>query len=183
MAGRHRAAIIFALCLLAPLAADAAPQEAKQPAWAELGTDQKKTLAPVAKEWDNMPATQRKKLLVVAKRYPKMTPSQQERIQARLKEWAELTLQERELARKKYQKLQQLSPEERAKIQKKWQEYQRLTHEERESLRRKATAPAASPSPSDTPKSEVSAILPAAVSGTASDASLPKAEMAKPATN
>lgn len=139
MVGRYSAGIIFALCLLLSIAANAANPEVRQPAWVELTPTQKLILAPVAGEWAGMSEVQRQKLIGVARQFPKMKPEQQARVQTRLIEWARLSRQEREEAREKYQKLLQLPPDKRQAILKKWKEYQRLSEEERENLRRKSS--------------------------------------------
>ena len=129
--GAGLAAIVLALG-----AAQAGAQPAKKnPAWAELSSEQQQILAPLAPpHWDQLEAERKRKWLGVAKRYPEMTPIGQKRVQTRMQKWAALTPEERREAREKYRRMEKLPPEKRDNLGERWSEYQALPPHERQSL-------------------------------------------------
>ena len=84
-----------------------------QPAWSQLNSQQKNTLAPLAKDWDTMDNIHRKKWLGIAERYPTMKPDEQQRMQDRMREWADLTPEQRAKVRSSYKDFNQLPPEQK----------------------------------------------------------------------
>lgn len=106
-----------------------------EPMWAQLSSDQRMVLAPLAGELDTLRPWQREKMLDIARDYPKMNDKQQQRVQKRLSHWSRMTPFERENARKKYQQFKSMTPQQKADLHKKWLEYQSLPEAEREKLR------------------------------------------------
>lgn len=119
-----------------------------QPSWAQLSTEQKNILAPLAGEWDKMDGFRRKKWLGIAQRYPTLSPDEQARMQRRMTEWAKLTPEERKRAREKYQSLQKAPPEKKEAVKQKWEEYKELPESEKSRLNAEA---ARKPAPRSTP--------------------------------
>jgi len=112
--------IALALCLGISVAQ---AQQAKNPTWGQLTSEQRQILAPIQGEWDKLDAPRKRKWLGIAQRYPKMKPEEQERLQLRMNEWASLTPAQRQAAREKYREFEQLPPDERQVVRKKWDEY------------------------------------------------------------
>lgn len=106
-----------------------------QPTWAQLSTQQKSTLSPLAKDWDAMENIRRKKWLGIAERYPTMKPDEQQRMQDRMREWARLSPAERSKVRDTYKDFKQLPPEQKQVVKQKWEAYSNLPPEERQRLR------------------------------------------------
>ena len=122
------------------IAATATPleQPLSQPNWSELNPQQKKILAPLAKDWDGLESFRRKKWLGIANRYPAMTPEQQQRVQVQMKPWSNLTPEERNEARERFKKEHMESQEQREAKRKKWEEYKALPESEKRKFREKA---------------------------------------------
>lgn len=135
--------LIFAvaLWLASPLshAVVTPPPPLPQPSWAELNADQKRSLAPLAGEWDKMDGFRRKKWLGIAQRYPSLSPDEQARMQRRMTEWAKLTPEERKRAREKYRSLQKEPPEKKEAVKRKWETYKELPESERSRLNAEAS--------------------------------------------
>jgi len=112
--------IALALCLGISVAQ---AQQAKNPTWGQLTSEQRQILAPIQGEWDKLDAPRKRKWLGLAQRYPKMQPEAQARLQQRMSEWASLTPAQRQAAREKYREFEQLPPDERQVMRKKWDEY------------------------------------------------------------
>ena len=93
--------LAVALSLASPLGHAAVPP-LSQPSWSELNAEQKRTLAPLAGEWDKMEGFRRKKWLGIAQRYQTLSPNEQTRMQRRMTTWAKLTPDERKLARDQF---------------------------------------------------------------------------------
>jgi Protein of unknown function (DUF3106) len=149
---RARFGLIFAvaLWLAAPLSHAVVTPPLPQPSWAELSTEQKRVLAPLAGEWDTMDGFRRKKWLGIAQRYPSLSPDEQARMQRRMTDWAKLTPDERKRAREKYQSLQKATPEKKEAVKLKWKEYKELPESEKDRLKTEATRkPTPRPAPSN----------------------------------
>ncbi len=129
------------LWLASPLshAVVAPPPPLSQPSWAQLNTEQKRALAPLAGEWDTMDGFRRKKWLGIAQRYPSLSPEEQARMQRRMTEWAKLPPEERKRAREKYRSLQKAPPEKKEAVKLKWEEYKELPESERNRLKAEAS--------------------------------------------
>ena len=160
---RARFGLIFAvaLWLATPLSHAVITPPLPQPSWAELNTEQKRVLAPLAGDWDKMDGFRRKKWLGIAQRYPSLSPDEQARMQRRMTEWAKLTPDERKRAREKYQSLQKASPEKKEAVKLKWEEYKELPESEKNRLTVEA---ARKPTPRPTPTKPATAAKPPASS-------------------
>lgn len=148
---RARFGLIFAvaLWLATPLSHAVVTPPLPQPSWAELSTEQKRILSPLAGEWDKMDGFRRKKWLGIAQRYPSLSPEEQARMQRRMTDWAKLTPEERKRAREKYQSLQKAPPEKKEAVKQKWQEYKDLPETEKNRLKAEAAGkPTPRPAPS-----------------------------------
>lgn len=102
-----------------------------QPAWSQLSSAQKATLAPLVNDWDKMENYRRKKWLGIADRYGKMSPDEQARVQQRMREWVAMTPQQREKVRDSYKEFRQLPPETKQTVKEKWETYSSLPEEEK----------------------------------------------------
>ncbi|MCH6584852.1 MAG: DUF3106 domain-containing protein, partial [Proteobacteria bacterium] len=56
-----------------------AQSELDQSSWTGLSSQEKRTLAPLAKDWDRMDPAKKQKWLGISKRYQSMTPLEQQR--------------------------------------------------------------------------------------------------------
>ena len=101
------------------------------PAWSELTSEQRASLAPLQRDWPGIDVDRKRKWLEVAARFPKMPPDERDRVQARMTEWARMTPQDRGRARLGFQQAQGVAPQER---QAKWDAYQALPPEQRRQL-------------------------------------------------
>lgn len=131
-----------------------------QPAWAQLSTQQKAILAPLAKDWDSLENIRKKKWLGIAERYPAMKQDDQQRMQDRMREWAGLSPLERSKVRDTYKDFKQLPAEQKQVVKQKWQAYSNLPPEERQRLREsgKSSKLLSSPgTPPDAPSAEATA--------------------------
>lgn len=133
--------LIFAvaLWLATPLSHAVVTPLLPQPSWAELSTEQKRVLSPLAGEWDKMDGFRRKKWLGITQRYPSLSPDEQARMQRRMTDWAKLTPDERKYAREKYQSLQKATPEKKEAVKLKWEEYKELPESEKNRLKAEAS--------------------------------------------
>ncbi|NRF68648.1 DUF3106 domain-containing protein [Aquincola sp. S2] len=111
-------------------------------AWSSLTPAQRKSLAPLERDWSTIDAQRKAKWLEIATRFPSMPADEQRRMQERMTEWARMTPDERGRARLSFQEAKQLSPQER---QARWEAYQALTPEDRQALAERAK-PQAQPS-------------------------------------
>jgi hypothetical protein len=141
MAKAFLGVIVLALSLSFTCPALAAKPE-PAPKWAQLNSEQQKTLAPLAHDWDGFTDFRKKKWVGIAKRYPGMQPAEQQRLQTRMREWASLTTDQRRRAREGFKNFEQLPPEKKLTMRQKWEEYQRLPESEK---RRLAESAAKSP--------------------------------------
>lgn len=106
-----------------------------QPTWSQLTPQQKTTLAPLIKDWDNMENVRRKKWLGIVERYPTMKPEEQARMQERMREWVRLTPEQRAKVRDTYKDFNQLPPEQKQTVKQKWEAYSSLSDEEKQRAR------------------------------------------------
>lgn len=106
-----------------------------QPGWIQLSPQQKSTLAPLAKDWDEMENIHKKKWLGIADRYPSMKSDEQQRIQERMREWAKLSPIERAKVRDTYKDFKQLPPEQKQLVKQKWDAYSNLPADEKDRIR------------------------------------------------
>ncbi|MGB2904367.1 MAG: DUF3106 domain-containing protein [Candidatus Dechloromonas phosphoritropha] len=136
---RHISAVILGLVLAAPLAAQppttAVIGTPPQPGWSLLSAQQKATLAPLARDWDDLDNIRRKKWLGIAERYPAMKPDEQRRMQERMREWANLTPEQRAKVRDTYKEFNQLPSEQKQTVKQKWEAFSSLPPEEQQRLR------------------------------------------------
>ncbi len=114
------------------------------PTWASLTPAQRRSLAPLERDWSTIDAPRKAKWLEIATKLPTMPPDEQRRMQERMTEWARMTPSERGQARLSFQEAKQLSPQER---QARWEAYQALPAEDRQALadRARPRAEAAKP--------------------------------------
>ncbi len=108
-----------------------------QPEWTALSASQKKTLAPLAKDWNGMENIRRKQWLSTAERYPAMSETEKERVQKRMQDWAKLSPEQRAKARDNYRNINQLPNDQKDLIKKKWSAYANLPEEEKQGVREK----------------------------------------------
>lgn len=149
-------AFAVALWLVAPISNAAIVPPLSQPSWIELNAEQKRTLAPLAGEWDKMEGFRRKKWLGIAQRYQTLSPDEQTRMQRRMTAWAKLTPDERKRARDQYKSLQKAPPEKKEAVKLKWQEYKDLPEGEKARLKAEAASrPTPRPAPSKVPTAPV----------------------------
>ena len=149
MAGRSRArgflvAVILA-CALLP--AQAVVNPIAPPTWAELSSEQKTVLAPLAGDWNQMEFWRRGKWLDIAQRYNAMGPDEQQRMQDRMRAWAKLTADQRKAARAMFQNVQKATPEQREALKQMWAEYEALPEEDKQRLKEQAAKKSASAKP------------------------------------
>jgi hypothetical protein len=90
--------------------------------WNKVPEQERKALAPIAKDWDQLSGTQQRKLVGAAKEFPKLAPIQQERFQERIKDWSSLSPEQRKTARDKYENLSKLPPEKQHSLRERWNE-------------------------------------------------------------
>lgn len=136
---RHYLALLFAAGLtLTSVPGYAFTTPVSQPSWAELSTEQREILSPLAKNWDELDAFRRRKWIGIAQRYPHMSAEEKRRIQHRMAQWASLSPEERKLARTKYKNIKKTSPEKKAEVKLKWTEYESLPESERLRLTKEA---------------------------------------------
>jgi Skp family chaperone for outer membrane proteins len=128
-------AVVSLWCCFAASAGAAAPAPIKQTAWAQLSTQQRKALAPLATEWDAMQSYRQKKWLGIAERYDTMTPEEQGRMQHRMQDWVKLAPEERRQAREKYKALRNVAPEQRESLLQNWEDYKALPEAEKKRLK------------------------------------------------
>ncbi|MBK9020417.1 MAG: DUF3106 domain-containing protein [Sulfuritalea sp.] len=131
--------LAVALWLVAPISNAVIVPPLSQPSWSELNAEQKRTLAPLAGEWDKMEGFRRKKWLGIAQRYQTLSPDEQTRMQRRMTTWAKLTPDERRRARDQYKSLQKAPPEKKEAVKLKWQEYKDLPEGEKDRLKAQTT--------------------------------------------
>ncbi len=146
---RFRLTVALALWLASTLGHAVVTPPLPQPSWAELSTEQKRVLAPLAGEWNTMDGFRRKKWLGIAQRYPSLSSDEQARMQRRMTDWAKLSPDERKRAREQYQSLQKAPPEKKEAVKQKWEEYKELPESEKSRLKAEASRnPTPRPAPS-----------------------------------
>lgn len=98
------------------------PEKLKIPQtpWSSLSAEDRRVLAPVAREWDHMPGYQQQRLQSSARRYPDMQPIQKERYEQRIRDWAAMTPEQRREARETFQGLRKLPPEKQHELRERW---------------------------------------------------------------
>lgn len=114
-----------------PAAAPAKVATDPGPTWASLTPAQRRSLAPLERDWSTIDAPRKAKWLEIATKLPTMPADEQRRMQERMTEWARMTPAERGQARLSFQEAKQLSPRER---QARWEAYQALPAEDRQAL-------------------------------------------------
>lgn len=148
---RRGLALAVALWLVAQICNAAIVPPLSQPSWSELNAEQKRTLAPLAGDWDKMEGFRRKKWLGIAQRFQTLSPDEQTRMQRRMTAWAKLTPDERKHARDQFKSLQKAPPEKKEAVKLKWQEYKELPEGEKARLKTEAASrPTPRPAPSKT---------------------------------
>lgn len=134
-----RALVAGLILLLTPFSpVQAVVPEVGQPSWAKLDPEQKRILAPLARDWDRMEGARKQKWLAIAKRYPTMKPEERARILKRMQDWARLTPEQRAQARTRYKNLKTAPPVQKQDIKEKWGEYKELPDDEKNRLKKKA---------------------------------------------
>ncbi|NTV09576.1 MAG: DUF3106 domain-containing protein [Zoogloea sp.] len=104
------------------------------PDWNALTVEQKRALAPLAREWPGMSDSRRHKWVSIADRFNTYTPEEQVRLQERMRNWAVLTPEQRERARDRYKALQKIPADQRETLKDKWRAYQELPPDEKKRL-------------------------------------------------
>jgi len=92
------------------------------PSWAQLSSDQKEALAPLAADWDKYDPLRKKKWLEIAARYKDLSPEGQQRLHQRMPELARLTAEQRKTARENFTRAYELPPEKRRVLTQKFQD-------------------------------------------------------------
>jgi hypothetical protein len=121
-AARLIVAVLFAAA--ASLAVAKEPERPKTPQipWTKLSAEERRVLAPVAKEWPTMPGYQQERLQGAARKYPSMQPIQKERFDTRIRDWAAMTPDQRKAARETFQGLRKLPPDKQHELRERWLE-------------------------------------------------------------
>jgi len=92
------------------------------PSWAQLSSDQKEALSPLAADWDKYDPLRKKKWLEIAARYKDLSPEGQQRLHQRMPELARLTAEQRKTARENFTRAYELPPEKRRVLTQKFQD-------------------------------------------------------------
>lgn len=142
-------AVTFSLVLVLPLgvpvtaAAATLPPSAllvaPQPKWKELSAEQKRVLAPLAKEWDSMENYRRKKWLGIVRTYMQLSPDEQQRVQERMRVWAKLSPEQRMEVREQYRQFKHLPSDQKAEVRRQWENYATLPPEDKIRFKEKAS--------------------------------------------
>lgn len=105
--------------------------------WESLTADQRKTLAPLEREWASIDSLRKQKWIALASRFKTLNAGEQARITARMSEWARLTPSERGQARIRFEEARSVpAPDRNAR----WQAYQALPPDARQRLAERAAA-------------------------------------------
>ncbi len=150
----------------APVAQPAANAELP---WNGLTAAERKSLAPLERDWIYLPTEQRRLWLEMAQRLPTMNADRQQRIQARMAEWARMTPAERGQARLRYIQSQRTGTED---PEKRWDDYKALTNEQK-----KQFAARAAPSPASAPGQKLRSGNVAAAERANADATVTKSNL------
>ncbi|SPJ15395.1 Putative transmembrane protein (fragment) [Burkholderiales bacterium] len=104
-----------------PAAANAAGTQGG-PSWAQLNSDQREALAPLAGDWDKFDATRKKKWLDIAVRYKDLSPEGQQTMHERMPDLAKLTPEQRSTARENFKRAYALPPDKRRALTQQFQD-------------------------------------------------------------
>ena len=121
-----------------------------QPAWTDLGAEQRAALQPLAGTWATLSEAQKRKWIALSRNFDRMAPEEKAKLHSRMNDWVMLSPQQRAQARLNYGETRNLSADDRKA---KWEAYQALSAEEKRKLaaganaRAPATAAAVKPVP------------------------------------
>jgi len=103
----------------------AAPRAAikhSNPTWAQLNTEQREALSPLAGDWDKFDDNRKKKWLDIAVHYKYLSADGQQRMHERMPDLAKLTPEQRIRARENFKKAYALPPDQRRTLTQQFQE-------------------------------------------------------------
>ena len=120
--------------------------------WSSLKAAERKSLAPLERDWVYLSAQQRRLWVELAQRLPTMNPDRQQRIQARMGEWAGMTPAERGQARLRFVQSQRTDTED---PEKRWDDYKALPSEQKKQFAARAAAPASAVAQKSRPGSNI----------------------------
>jgi len=121
-----------------------------QPAWTDLGAEQRAALQPLAGTWATLSEAQKRKWIAMSRNFDRMSPEEKAKLHSRMNDWVMLSPQQRAQARLNFGETRSLSADDRKA---KWEAYQALSAEEKRKLaadanaRAPATAAAVRPVP------------------------------------
>ena len=147
-----------------------------QPAWTDLGAEQRAALQPLAGTWATLSEAQKRKWIAMSRNFDRMSPEEKAKLHSRMNDWVMLSPQQRAQARLNFGETRSLSADDRKA---KWEAYQALSAEEKRKLaaganaRAPATAAAVKPVPAqrlaNVPRGERGAKSPRIASGPADE--------------
>lgn len=147
-----------------------------QPAWTDLGAEQRAALQPLAGTWATLSEAQKRKWIAISRNFDRMAPEERAKLHSRMNDWVMLSPQQRAQARLNFGETRSLSADDRKA---KWEAYQALSAEEKRKLaaganaRAPATAAAVRPVPpqrlANVPRGERGAKSPRIASGLADE--------------
>ncbi len=153
-----------------------APRRETQPAWTDLGPEQRAALQPLAGTWATLSEAQKRKWIALSRNFDRMAPEEKAKLHSRMNDWVMLSPQQRAQARLNFGETRSLSADDRKA---KWEAYQALSPEEKRKLaaganaRAPATAAAVKPVPAqrlaNVPRRERGAKSPRIASGPADE--------------
>lgn len=121
-----------------------------QPAWTDLGGEQRAALQPLAGTWATLSEAQKRKWIAMSRNFDRMAPEEKAKLHSRMNDWVMLSPQQRAQVRLNFGETRSLSADDRKA---KWEAYQALSAEEKRKLaagadaRAPATAAAVRPVP------------------------------------
>jgi hypothetical protein len=108
-----------------------------QPAWTDLGADQRAALQPLAGTWATLSEAQKRKWIAMSRNFDRMAPEEKAKLHSRMNDWVMLSPQQRAQARLNFGETRSLPAEDRKA---KWEAYQALSPEEKRKLAAGANA-------------------------------------------
>ncbi len=113
-------AILLALSVASPAAADAPPPGVRVPAWQQLSPEQQHDLAQFEQRWDRMPASRRVLILERYQRWNRLPPERRQQLRAGERNFQQMSPAQRERMRRAFRAVRELPPEEQARVRAAW---------------------------------------------------------------
>jgi len=134
----NTASVVVAQVNAVPATPNAPMPTAKAPsvsevglAWAELSSDQKIALSPLAATWPALSAGQKNKWIALVRKYPQMAEADRSRLSDRMADWAALSPKDRQLARLNFAETKKFDTDSRVAN---WEAYQALPESKKQAL-------------------------------------------------